>query len=512
MRHSLVAGLALAGLLAAPGATQMPDVPPFVRVDFALDSGPVANVADAEEVVIAFPVVYAPGESLRLWFDEVTLAGSVADGTASFLRITSMEDGHVQRLDPVSIEQWYLSSAYFNGNGVWVEVVAQPGTGSNRVVLRELEVGLGWSTPGEPDGEGDTQCGPVDDREPSSDPRVSRLMPVACTSWMIDDCGKCHLSAGHCAGFITTIQFDVPFSNANGSLVNPPPSKQYSIDQQSIQLNNVYGNDWVYFGTFPNSNTQLTAYEAQGAAFELVDPPAPAGATIRITGHGTDSTPNSTYNQVQQTSSGPMVGAGTALSYQTDTQGGNSGSPIIWEQTDQAIGVHTNGGCSTGGGGSNSGTPITVGALQLALENPLGVCLSGSISGPFTDLGGNLMNGGFLAPALTACGTLEPNTDLDITLDTAFGLNASATAVLFVGFAQLNAPFQGGTLVPTPDIIVFGIPIDTSQSAFAQLTLATTWPSGVPSGFELVLQYWVEVSFIFLQGTVASNGLLMTAP
>ena len=38
-------------------------------------------------------------------------------------------------------------------------------------------------------------------------------------------------------------------------------------------------------------------------------------------------------------------------------QGGNSGSPVVHEETGEAIGVHTHGGCSETGG-SNSGTRI----------------------------------------------------------------------------------------------------------------------------------------------------------
>ena len=52
-------------------------------------------------------------------------------------------------------------------------------------------------------------------------------------------------------------------SNSNGSLNNPPPEDQYSTDNSSRQfVNGGIGNDWAYFGTFPNSNTGLTPAEA----------------------------------------------------------------------------------------------------------------------------------------------------------------------------------------------------------------------------------------------------------
>ena len=66
---------------------------------------------------------------------------------------------------------------------------------------------------------------------------------------------------------------------------------------------------------FPNSNTGLSPFQAYGVAFNLANPPAAAGNNIRITGHGTDSTPNSTYNQKQQTHVGPFVSVGTNLNY-----------------------------------------------------------------------------------------------------------------------------------------------------------------------------------------------------
>jgi V8-like Glu-specific endopeptidase len=43
------------------------------------------------------------------------------------------------------------------------------------------------------------------------------------------------------------------------------------------------------------------------------------------------------------------------LRYRVDTEGGNSGSPVVDEATGMSISIHTNAGC-TSGGGSNSGT------------------------------------------------------------------------------------------------------------------------------------------------------------
>ena len=75
---------------------------------------------------------------------------------------------------------------------------------------------------------------------------------------------------------------------------------------------------------------------------------------------------------------GPFVNSsGTTVGYVTDTQGGNSGSPVIWEQTGDAVGIHTHGGCSSTGG-NNWGTGANHSALQNAISSPKGVCASGN--------------------------------------------------------------------------------------------------------------------------------------
>jgi hypothetical protein len=124
----------------------------------------------------------------------------------------------------------------------------------------------------------DSICGPTDDRILSYDNRTARMSPTGCTVWMIDDCSKCFLTAGHCSGTgMQVVQFNVPLSTSGGSRQNPGPQHQYAIDQSSIQSNGGQGtgNDWAYFGVFPNSTTGQHPYQAYGGqAFTLVPPPA----------------------------------------------------------------------------------------------------------------------------------------------------------------------------------------------------------------------------------------------
>ncbi len=388
-RPLLAAGLVALFTGAAAAQSQSPE---FFKVPLEHDSGEHASPQNGPEVVISFPVQLAGASWLRLYFEDVELAGDVLLGNGAVLRLTSWLDGDVQELNARQLEQWQNSSAYLNGDTVQVEVLAYPGTGSSRVRLRSADAGQ--------PGLSETICGSLDNRVASSDPRVGRLLPVGCTGWLIDDCAGCSLTAGHCAGNISVMQFNVPLSNSNGSINNPPVADQYAIDVSSIRGSGTFsglGFDWGYFGTFPNSTTGLRAAEAQGGTFVLGIQPVTAGATIRITGFGAD---DGTANQSQQTHVGPLDGtSGTTISYLTDTTGGNSGSPVIHEQTGEAVGIHTHGGCQ-GLFGSNLGTQITHPDLQAALANPAGVC---SVAG----VGLAVPAPAVIAPGMTTILTME---------------------------------------------------------------------------------------------------------
>ncbi|HLT46515.1 MAG TPA: T9SS type A sorting domain-containing protein, partial [Rubricoccaceae bacterium] len=146
------------------------------------------------------------------------------------------------------------------------------------------------------------------------------------------------------------------------------PEDQYSIDMASrVWVNGGIGNDWGIFRVFDNTQTGLQPVVAQGGGYFHVRQDL-APPTIRITGYGVDT---GTSNQTQQTHTGPNAGSsGTTMRYQVDTTGGNSGSPVIDEATGDALGVHTHGGCSTSGSGSNSGTSLFNTAFWAAVGTP----------------------------------------------------------------------------------------------------------------------------------------------
>ena len=337
------------------------------------DSGDIFNNGKRMRVAWTKTIRIKDAAWLRLYFDRLTLAHDVVGNTSSILRITSEKDGAVQLLDAVTARQWTQSSAYFNGDAVKLELLAHPNSRLNRVSVDYADVGevpeVRLSR---------TICDALDDRTLSTDIRVGRTLPGGCTAWLVNDLQNCLLTAGHCQASADVIEFNVPVSNPDGSYNHPGPEDQYPVDPASVQfVNGGVGNDWCTFGCFPNANTGLTAFEAQGDSFEL-ELPDPVGRddVIRITGHGTTYAPvDPSFNGAQKTHTGPHSSFnGSALGYRTDTTGGNSGSPVILENTGKAIGIHTHGGCSTGGEGSNSGTGANNIQFQIALANPQGIC------------------------------------------------------------------------------------------------------------------------------------------
>ena len=372
--------LVLALLVLLPVAVATAEPLPHRYETFVLDSGDLRNAAPEGVAAVFDQVVEVEGATwLRLYFDRATLApspGSAERGAT--LRLTSLKDGAVQIHTPETLEQWQFSSAFFNGSAVRVELLAEAGAPASRVRVFEVMVG-------EHSGAEKSICGPTDDRTLSTDPRAARIVPVGCTAWFFDDAQNCLLTAGHCIGANSSVlELNVPLSNPDGSVNHPGPEDQYPIDQSSIQWvqNTSIGNDWAYFGAFPNGVTGLTAYEAQGGNhYVLADPPlSPNGEQIRVTGYGsidgTQGTPLD-WSQVQTTHVGDLTNVfSTVLQYTPDTTGGNSGSAVHVEGTDTAIGIHTNAGC-TAVGGANQGTSLANTGLQDALAAPIGICLNG---------------------------------------------------------------------------------------------------------------------------------------
>lgn len=320
----------------------------YTKYDMTLKSDGSSNKSNSE--VITETISEKGATWLRLFFKDVNL------GAKSTVTITSALDGATQTLTAETIKDWKNTTAYFNGDKVIIKLTIAPGEKS--IGLNIAEVGVGEEDPNVK-----SQCGSADDRVDSADNAIGRIVPIGCTGWIITN-GKL-VTAGHClTSRSEIIEFNVPKSNPNRTIVHPGPEDQYPIGNfVSPYINSPsQANDWGVFTASANSQTGKTPIQAQGKSFNVVQ--SAPGSNITITGFGTDT---GIDNQTQQTHTGPLSSVtNTFVRYRTDTTGGNSGSPIIDAATGNAVGVHAYGGCSRSGG-SNSGERATIPAFWDAM-------------------------------------------------------------------------------------------------------------------------------------------------
>ncbi len=378
--HPLRILLILAGLTASSRAFE----PLWHSQPVALAAGSLANTGSQPQTTL-LGYLSAPNATLL----RVGLKGFVLDSGVS-IRITALSDGQTQTLNAGQIESWGQRSAIFNGTAVKLELLLPPGAAQSGVVISQLW----WQGPEAstddccPRRATRTLCGP-DNRVPSADNRVGRING-GCTGWLVSNGAV--LTAGHCgiaAGSI--LEVNVPASSANGNRVAASVQDQFPVLAGSITTVNAgVGNDWTVCRVGPN-NLGQSAHRLHGFFRMTRELPAES-AILRVTGCGIDNSPvgsqpsvcgnrdsagNCTHfglnaqSQTLQTSTGTFAaeataGTGIRLTYQVDTEPANSGSPIIWEQTGFAVGIHTAGGCSSGGG-ANNGTSFELDALENAI-------------------------------------------------------------------------------------------------------------------------------------------------
>jgi hypothetical protein len=121
---------------------------------------------------------------------------------------------------------------------------------------------------------------------------------------------------------------------------------------------------------------------------------------------------------------------------------------------------------------------------------------------PWTHVGTGLA-GTAGVPTIDGSGPLLAGEPIVLSLDDA---RPNAASWLVIGFSALQAPFKGGVLVPDPDLV---LPLPTGP--LGALDLAATWPAGVPSGFSIWFQWWVQDP-VAPQGFAATGGLKGTTP
>ena len=126
-----------------------------------------------------------------------------------------------------------------------------------------------------------------------------------------------------------------------------------------------------------------------------------------------------------------------------------------------------------------------------------------ALAGSITDLGG-AMAGVAGLPDLSAAGSLVADEPLN--MDLANG-KPGGSAWLVLGLTLLDAPFKGGTLKPSIDVLLPGVPLD-GAGAFA---LVLPWVPGLPSGVSAYVQAWIPDT-AGPKGFSASQGLQLTTP
>jgi hypothetical protein len=314
-------------------------------IPYSLATGPLNNPSDQHVTVLSHAVTIPDAVWLRLYYGEIVL------GPGSFVRVTSTLDGQVQELDAQAMQMWHKTSAYFNGDTVLLELVAGPQTTGNQlsmseVAFEERSIGGMDGLPG--------QCGIclTDDRVPSNESWAGRLMPVGCST-SIYNTRSCAVGAGHCAGGAGyVLQFKVPLSKGDCTLVNPPVNDQFPVLTQQWQSGGI-GNDWAVMTTGSNGLGQ-TPYQRYGQFRPLSLVMGAAGEWISICGYGADVTCE--LNQAQQRSIGQIKSVSySTIGHDADVRLGSSGSGIL--RADRIIGIvsHCTALCMTG---SNSATRI----------------------------------------------------------------------------------------------------------------------------------------------------------
>lgn len=118
--------------------------------------------------------------------------------------------------------------------------------------------------------------------------------------------------------------------------------------------------------------------------------------------------------------------------------------------------------------------------------------------GLWEPVGGGKVGSGGVQPGLYGMGPLS---GLSINTLTMAGAAPFSPVLLVVGLNLLNAPFKGGTFVPSPDLI---LPMP-APSATGELTFQFVWPTLIPPGVPLYFQFWV-VDPGASAGYAASNG------
>lgn len=122
---------------------------------------------------------------------------------------------------------------------------------------------------------------------------------------------------------------------------------------------------------------------------------------------------------------------------------------------------------------------------------------------PLAIVEGGVAGGSGFEPSLQASGT--PCAGELITVNV-FAAPPNEAANLVIGIDELSAPFKGGVLVPAPAVV-----IGFSTGIFGLVQFSAPWPAGIPTGFEVYMQYWMTDSSA-PSGFAATDAVVITTP
>lgn len=206
-------------------------------------------------------------------------------------------------------------------------------------------------------------CSATDTRKSFQDLRIGRMGQKShCTATLISK--NCAITAGHCAGIFSFVEFNTPPETINGVLQHSAPIDQYEGDiTQSDHYEGTIGRDWAVFKIKENIISHRFPGEVYGY-FDVGQLPPTIGDDVQLSGYGIDARDSKLHNFTLQTAAGKLMDIESPtgvsmLCHDIDSGGGDSGAAIIHKKDQRIIGIHTHGGCDLSIGKTNKGTLIS---------------------------------------------------------------------------------------------------------------------------------------------------------
>lgn len=297
----------------------------------------------------------------------------------SWVSVRSTADGASQRIDRATMAHWSSRSALLNGGSVELRFHCGTQDPTSYVLINRVVAGSHTRPP--TGAYFATVCGD-DGKYASVDNRICRMWivstteAVSCTGFRMTNgsfvsAGHCFVSSAAVDNLIATVEFNVPTSEMTGNPAHPAPADQFPVINSSVVMQNVgIGQDWSVFGVAPNEFGEMP-HDVYGLPLRAAREKPTAGATVRVTGFGTDD--DGPENLTCQTAIGTYkdeyIGGPDDIDHEffAPITPGNSGSPLIWEAFGLAIGNVTNTYCGPFVQDSATGTSFEVDSLGDAL-------------------------------------------------------------------------------------------------------------------------------------------------